>query len=547
MLKGWSPLHLILVSKLRAIEPHFSRRSIRRRNRGRKMDTPAAAIDLDAGDHLSPPRVLDENGFPFLPFSSSDEEEGAAGEEAVVADGHLLGSPAVAGTSGFAADFYSGGTDWSCLVEGSDALKVEVEDRGNDCSGERKKTLVQRNLFQMWGIGKPSSSAQGSQSRALVPSIKRRRRAVEDAPLVGEGDPVSQRRGSNGEGSDRRRACPFYKKIPGTRFTVDAFRYGLIDGCSAYFLSHFHHDHYGGLSKKWTHGTIYCSPLTARLVQMCLSVNSSYICPLELDTEHAIEGVKVTLLEANHCPGAVLIHFRLADGRCYLHTGDFRASKLMQSHAVLSNKRVNILFLDTTYCNPNYRFPPKEDVVDFIVRISQDSMRKQPRTLIVVGAYSIGKENVYLAIAQALRVQIYANAPRRRVLETFNWPELSKRLCTSAESSPLHVLPISFLRHDNLDQYLKKYGQLFTSILAFRPTGWTYSKMAGGHQLDLIKPSMKGSVRIYGVPYSEHSSFTELRDFVQFLRPERIIPTVNVSSAASRERMQAYFREWLKP
>ena len=36
---------------------------------------------------------------------------------------------------------------------------------------------------------------------------------------------------------------------------------------------------------------------------------------------------------------------------------------------------------------------------------------------------------------------------------------------------------------------------------------------------------------VYGVPYSEHSSFPELRDCVARLRPKRVVPTVSSSAA----------------
>lgn len=53
------------------------------------------------------------------------------------------------------------------------------------------------------------------------------------------------------------------------------------------------------------------------------------------------------------------------------------------------------------------------------------------------------------------------------------------------------------------------------------------------------------SVLSTGIPYSEHSSFLELKRFVQWLQPLKIIPTVNNGSWASRKAMEKCFSEWL--
>ena len=45
-----------------------------------------------------------------------------------------------------------------------------------------------------------------------------------------------------------------------------------------------------------------------------------------------------------------------------------------------------------------------------------------------------------------------------------------------------------------------------------------------------------------GVPYSEHSSFSELRRFVRFVRPKDIQVTVNVNK---RSEYQKLFTKWL--
>ena len=108
------------------------------------------------------------------------------------------------------------------------------------------------------------------------------------------------------------RRIPFFKVLDGMPLAVDAFRYGAIEGCTAYFLTHFHSDHYAGLSSTWKHGPIYCTPATSRLVHAKLRVDKMWLRPIALDVRTLIPdsgGVYVTCIDANHCPGSCLFLF----------------------------------------------------------------------------------------------------------------------------------------------------------------------------------------------------------------------------------------------
>lgn len=62
-----------------------------------------------------------------------------------------------------------------------------------------------------------------------------------------------------------------------------------------------------GLGANFRRGTIYCTPITAALVRQELRVASSHIREVPLGSPVDVEGVRVTFLEANHCPGAAMV------------------------------------------------------------------------------------------------------------------------------------------------------------------------------------------------------------------------------------------------
>lgn len=358
------------------------------------------------------------------------------------------------------------------------------------------------------------------------------------------------------------RTCPFYKILPGLSICVDAFRYGAVEGCQAYFLSHFHSDHYIGLTSTWTHGPIYCSRVTANLVRQQLRVDPKYVVGLEFEETVEVpntRGVKVTMISANHCPGSSLFLFEKVIGKKMngeprlqriLHCGDFRACRAHIEHPLLmpnvqskvngktQEQKIDVCYLDTTYLNPKYAFPPQESVIkacaDMCLSLSKvsldeddgwEQMKRQRagegmtkfiqrensvkeeepkdgtedhmkvernpkasqqilsstnaaktrgRLLVVVGTYSIGKERICLGIARALNSKIFAPTGKRRIVAALEDPELDALMTDDPRAAQVHMTPLFEIRADTLDDYLKDYFPHFTRAVGFRPSGWNY-------------------------------------------------------------------------
>lgn len=370
----------------------------------------------------------------------------------------------------------------------------------------------------------------------------------------------------------KQRMIPFYKvmHIGNEKIAVDAFNYGPITGVKTFFLTHYHSDHYGGLCKSWDHGLIYCTEVTARLCQTYLDVNPKILRPMPMNEWCMVDGIEVLFLNANHCPGAAIILFKAAD-KTILHCGDFRASQKQIQH--LKPFLIDIVYLDTTYLAPSHCFPSQENVIkacgDYVIQLRDSganssfvtatidkffgSAPSQNKPLILVGTYTIGKERVAIHIAKRLETTIFAQRRKFDILKLLNDPELDNLLGPDGFESAVHLVPMRDINFESLEKYFKPLSKIFTHCLAISPTGWSYHPKKDSKPIqpsfscqNLVKTrQVRGKIQIFKVPYSEHSSFTELQDFCQNLSIKKVIPTVNTSSPENIQRMHSYLDTWI--
>uniref|UniRef100_A0A7S1EV46 DNA repair metallo-beta-lactamase domain-containing protein n=1 Tax=Timspurckia oligopyrenoides TaxID=708627 RepID=A0A7S1EV46_9RHOD len=363
-----------------------------------------------------------------------------------------------------------------------------------------------------------------------------------------------------------------WKKVPATTFTVDSFN-AQRGFCRQFFLSHFHYDHYIGLSSKsFTQGKIYCSQITAALLTQELRISPESIIVLPLNTEIDINdegipestlasssnlsirtglyhkrGATVTLLDANHCPGSVMFLFRVwSTNKTILHTGDCRYDSNVMQHQhlllnALENSRLDYLFLDTTYCNEKYQFPKQRDVIDAVCHAAK-SEAFNPKTVFIAGSYTIGKERVFLELARELKLKIHVSRQKYNILkcldlddEIMNFIDYRKPL-----ESKLWIVPMKDVSFKSMNRILETSRGRFSNAIGIRPTGWTWT-----NKKEILMRTSRGNCVIYNIPYSEHSSFSELQEFVRFCNPIQLIPTVG--SASSHEAMRNLLLSYQNP
>ncbi len=191
------------------------------------------------------------------------------------------------------------------------------------------------------------------------------------------------------------------------------------------------------------------------------------------------------------------------------------------------------------------------------------------RTLVLLSCYSIGKEKVLWNSAIESNQKVYVNKTKYKMLQCIQQESnddnymtdescniITKCTCNPHESD-IHVIqmgtagtlhPYFKPNFESCALYAHQLNKGYSKVVAFLPTGWANSsnfnkensistKRVSMESLKELLPPRTAQKGCYGndsfidvevrlVPYSEHSSFSELRSCVKFFKPRQVIPTV---------------------
>lgn len=301
------------------------------------------------------------------------------------------------------------------------------------------------------------------------------------------------------------------KVIPGTPIAVDFWKTRECPNARLFFLTHLHGDHIVGLSSSWQH-KIYCSEVTGKLLVERYDIDVSLISPLETGCSHIlyvdsdqIEQMSVTVIDAHHCPGSVMFLFEGYFGKI-LYTGDFRFDSEMKDDPLMRNiLHADTLYLDNTYNSPKCVFPSREESFKQMMEIIQSHEDFHVK----IGLRNLGKEDLLVKIAVDLNEWIKVPPSFFQLAELLDLPDV---FITGETDARIEVVPFYSISNKNIERWNKE-----CPTIALLPTSlYTGLEMS----------PFCNQENVYIVPYSDHSSFDELIEFVKLIKPDCIYPIV---------------------
>ncbi|XP_071817257.1 uncharacterized protein [Apostichopus japonicus] len=315
---------------------------------------------------------------------------------------------------------------------------------------------------------------------------------------------------------------------------IDYFSGKQILKARAYFLSHVHTDHTVGLHSSTfanhleNHPTykLYCSEVTREflltsskhrhLKKSLLALPVEQRCDVFIpnDVTGEKEKLQVTLLPAGHCPGSVMFLLEGYAGKV-LYTGDFRfkigdAASMDALHDGEGVKALKSLYIDTTFFDPKIMFiPNREQSCEAMLRVIEEQLQRGPRHMVHIKCRAkYGYEYLFIEISRAFGMKVHVSGEIMKQYERVS--SLAEHMTTEGSATRVHAC--------------RKYACTLkdaVDVITITPSTMWFNSNAQPD--DVLK---KISSHYYRLCFSFHSSYSEICDFIQYLKPTNIYPNV---------------------
>lgn len=287
------------------------------------------------------------------------------------------------------------------------------------------------------------------------------------------------------------------------------------------FVSHAHADHMA------RHELAYATPATAvlyrhRLGERLRVREMPYGEPLEMG------GVELTTFPAGHCLGSAMLLAN--DGReRLLYTGDF---KLGASHTAAAAEvpAADVLVMETTFGSPNYRLPPREEVIERLLDEVDKSFvhGKTP----VLHAYALGKAQEVTAILTRAGHRVLQHPAIAEISRAYERCGVTLGDYAAYGGGPLEGHVVVTLPRSMKGFRLSGLG----SVTSIAVTGWA------------ANPSTVYRLGVdLALPLSDHADFDELLELARCVAPRKIYTTHGPKGFDAHLRREGFDAEPLVP
>ena len=238
--------------------------------------------------------------------------------------------------------------------------------------------------------------------------------------------------------------------------------------------------------------------------------------------------IAVTLIPAGHCPGSVMFLIQ-GDAGNVLYTGDFRyhVGDTSRLHS-LQGVKIRSVYVDTTFCIPRaFRIPSREECKELMLTTISDWFKGNPdRRVHIYSRCNYGYEFLMIALAEHYKCKIHVNTLQYERYRFF--PRLHCILTSEANASRIHFCHTTIMSHKRFKnnssllpcslelQKVSEVLQIIPSVMYFTKS-WKVSTEG---------MAICESANVIRMCYSSHSSYEEILDFLEVIKPELIFPSV---------------------